>query len=139
MRSLIARFFPSSCYMVTLKYIHKVKRLYLRNGMLDNFVPPHPARPHCFLLKELQRNELHTRWAPHFVLPVRACLENHYSFRLIGRRGRTEFSMRIPNLTSCEFFLCGWKNSGSMPTQNKNTGKPGKKFETLLLQFFVTF
>jgi hypothetical protein len=65
--------------------------------------------------------------------------QNHYSFRLIGRPGRTEFSKRIPNLASCEFFLCGWENDGNLPTQNKNTGKTGKKSETLLLLFFVTF
>jgi hypothetical protein len=43
MRSLIARFFLSSCYTVTLKYIHNVRRPYLGNGMLDNFASPPPS------------------------------------------------------------------------------------------------
>jgi hypothetical protein len=124
-RSLIARFFLVFLLHCDSKvHTHNVERLCLRNGVLDNFVPS--PTPHCFWVGELQRNGLSTRWAPHFVLPVRAWFHNHYSVRLNGRPGRAELSPRNPDFTSCEFFV-RMEKSWILSTQNMNIGRTGKK------------
>jgi len=41
---------------------------------------------------------------PHFTLPTRAGIENHFPGQWMGCQGPTQW----PDLTPCSFFLWGW-------------------------------
>jgi hypothetical protein len=51
--------------------------------------------------------------APHFVLPVCAWLDNHFSGAWIGRRGPTEWSPRNSYITPSDLFLGGLGGRGN--------------------------
>lgn len=54
---------------------------------------------------------------PHYVLPVRQWLDNHYPDQWIGRRGPIEWPPRSPDLTPLDFFLWGHLKSVVFKTQ----------------------
>lgn len=48
--------------------------------------------------------------SPHFAFTVRDWLDNHFLRLWLGRSGPHEWPARIPDITSCDFFLWRWAN-----------------------------
>lgn len=68
----------------------------------------------------LQENLLHFQQdgaPPHYVVPVRDWLDDHYPNQWIGRRGPVEWPPRSPDLTPLDFFLWGHLKSVVFKTQ----------------------
>ena len=45
---------------------------------------------------------------PNYSTDVKALLDEKFPKRWIGRRGPIEWTARLPDLTPCDFFLCGY-------------------------------
>jgi len=126
MRSLIARFFPSSCCTVTLKYIHNFKRLYLRNGMLDNFVPPHAP---LFLVGRITKKKMHYTQDGHHILCSLFARGSKtiILFDWLGFGDGQNFLREFPILHHVSSFCTAGKKKRKSVDPNKNIRKTGKK------------
>jgi hypothetical protein len=115
----------SSCCTVTLKYTHKLKGSIYEMECLTISSPPLPT---LFLRRKIQGTELHTRWAPYFVFPVRVWLDKTtiVLFVWLGVEDGQNCLREIPILLHVSYFCAVGKKRKSVDPKQEHWVNCGK-------------